>query len=404
MIESNMKIAEKSGREPVARKSGGGIVLSSMEKKILSTLVALVVIALVFGTLTHGIFFEARNISNLLRQTAINGILAVGMTWVILLAGIDLSVGSIVAVVGIIVAELQANHGWAANGVPGVVTTLGVAIAAGILIGLFNSAWIAGLGIHSFVITFGMMVIARGLAMIFSNGQSISPVGPELVEIGAGYLTGAPMAILIFGLAGLWIAYTLWDEARGRAQKNATPTWRVVLKVGAIAIGFTAAYFGFSAYRGLPYPVLIFGIIAFMGAWILNRTRFGRYIYAVGGNPEAARLAGINVKKVLVIVFTTMGALSGLAGVILTARLNGATPTAGNLFELDAIAAVVIGGTSLMGGKGTVLGSVIGALIIESLSNGMSLMNVPTFYQFPLKGLIVVLAVAIDSVVERRKT
>lgn len=377
--------------------------LSSMEKKIISTIFALALIMIAFGFMTNGIFFEARNVSNLLRQTSINGILAVGMTWVILLGGVDLSVGSVTALIGILVAIAQTQWGWGASGMPGVFTTLGLALAVGALIGMFNGAWVAGLNIHSFVISFGMMVIARGFAMIFSNGQSISPMGPRLNEIGAGYLSQGFSALLLFGVAATFIAYTLWDESRGRQQKSPTPTWRVALlciTVAALAVG---GYIVSSSYNGLPFPVLIFAVVACAGGWVLARTRFGRYIYAVGGNAEAARLAGIPVKKVIFLVFCTMSTLAGLAAVVLTARLNGATPTVGNLFELDAIAAVVIGGTSLKGGKGSVLGSVIGALIIESLNNGMSLLNVPTFYQMPLKGAIVILAVAIDSIVEKRE-
>ncbi len=378
--------------------------LSGMEKKILSTVVALIVIMIAFGIMTDGIFFEARNISNLMRQTAINGILAVGMTYVILLGGVDLSLGSVVAAIGIVVALAQTSWGWGNSGVPGVLTTTTVALGMGMLIGAFNASWIAGLNIHSFVISFGMMVIARGLAMIISNGSAISPMGPALSNLGAGYLGTASTALILFGSAAAIIAYTLYDEQRGRLQKSRTPTWRVAAKITSIALLALVAHLVCISYQGLPIPVLIFAVVAVAGAWILGRTRFGRYIYAVGGNAEAARLAGIPVKKVIFIVFTAMSTLAGLAAVVLTARLNGATPTAGNLFELDAIAAVVIGGTSLKGGKGTVIGSIIGALIIESLNNGMSLLNVPTFYQMPLKGAIVILAVAIDSVVENRKS
>jgi D-xylose transport system permease protein len=377
--------------------------LTGMEKKLASTVVALVLIMLVFQVMTDGIFLEPRNFSNLLRQTAINGILAVGMTWVILLAGVDLSVGSVTALIGIVVAIAQTRWGWGSSGFPGLVTTAALALAIGLAIGAFNALWISGLGIHSFVVTFGMMVIARGFAMIISNGQSISPMGPMLNEIGAGYIGNAASGLLLLGTALVWVSYTIWDEYQGRLRKTGRETWRVAIKVVTIAVLFPAFWLVCRSYNGLPIPVLIFGIIAFAGSWILNRTRFGRYVYAVGGNAEAARLAGIPVKGVIFAVFTTISSLAALSGVVLTARLNGATPNAGQLFELDAIAAVVIGGTSLKGGKGSVIGSLVGALIIESLNNGMSLMNVPTFYQMPLKGAIVILAVAIDSVVEKRK-
>ena len=379
------------------------LVLTSLEKKLFSTVLALVVIMLAFGIMTDGVFFEARNLSNLLRQTAINGILAVGMTWVILLGGIDLSVGSVTALIGMIVAIAQTRWGWGAEGSLGILATVALAAGIGALIGSFNAAWIAGLGIHSFVITFGMMVIARGIAMIISNGQSISPMGSMLNGLGAGYLSIYETNVLFAVLAVLWILYSLGSEIRARSQRNPQPAWRVITKVSSIAIMFGGASAICSSYQGLPIPVLAFGVVAFMGSWVLQRTRFGRYIFAVGGNASAARLAGISVKQVTFGVFTIMSTLAALSGVILTARLNGATPSAGNLFELDAIAAVVIGGTSLKGGKGSVVGSLIGALIIESLNNGMSLLNVETFYQMPLKGAIVILAVAIDSLVENKR-
>ena len=379
------------------------LVLTSLEKKLFSTVLALVVIMLAFGIMTDGVFFEARNLSNLLRQTAINGILAVGMTWVILLGGIDLSVGSVTALIGMIVAIAQTRWGWGAEGSLGILATVALAAGIGALIGSFNAAWIAGLGIHSFVITFGMMVIARGIAMIISNGQSISPMGSMLNGLGAGYLSIYETNVLFAVLAVLWILYSLGSEIRARSQRNPQPAWRVITKVSSIAIMFGGASAICSSYQGLPIPVLAFGVVAFMGSWVLQRTRFGRYIFAVGGNASAARLAGISVKQVTFGVFTIMSTLAALSGVILTARLNGATPSAGNLFELDAIAAVVIGGTSLKGGKGSVVGSLFGALIIESLNNGMSLLNVETFYQMPLKGAIVILAVAIDSLVENKR-
>jgi len=381
------------------------ITFSGMEKKILSTVVALVLIMIAFGYLTNGIFFEPRNLSNLLRQTSINGILAVGMTWVILLGGVDLSVGSVTALVGVIIAIAQSSWGWGTTGfVSEIFLTFLLAIGSGILVGAFNAAWIAGLNIHSFVITFGMMVIARGLGLILSKGSTIAlPRESSLIDLGAGYIGNQATAIILFTSAILYIAYTLWDERKGRSQKSRTPTWRVIAKIAGVSVVTIALYYVCSSYQGLPTPVLIFGFIALLGSWILARTRFGRYIYAVGGNTEAARLAGIPVKKVIFLVFASMGTLAGVAGTILTARLASAAPTAGANFELDAIASVVIGGTSLKGGKGSVYGSIIGALIISSLNNGLNLLNVSEFYQMPLKGAIVIMAVAIDSIVEKRK-
>ncbi len=376
--------------------------MSAMEKKILSISVALLLVIFAFALLTNGLSLEARNVSNLLRQSAINGMLAVGMTWVILLGGVDLSVGSMTALAGIVVALLQSKLGWGESQA-GLVISISVVLAIGALLGLFNGFWVACLGIHSFIITFGMMVIARGLAMILSGGQSISPVSPELNFLGAGYLSPILSTVVIFGIPFLWILSLVWDARLAKREGLDFSNKRLVVKVGLIVAVATFLFVVLNNYEGLPVPVLISLAVVMGGDWILRHTRFGRYIYAVGGNSEAARLAGVATKKVVLIVFVVMGALSALAGIILTARLNGATPTAGQLFELDAVAAVVIGGTSLKGGKGSVLGSILGALIIETLNNGMSLMNVSPFYQMPLKGGIVILAVAMDSLIERKR-
>jgi len=375
-------------------------VMSSMDKKILSTLLALITIIAGFSLATD-VFFTPRNFSNLLVQGSINGILAVGMTYVILLAGVDLSVGSVAGLIGIVVGISQAHWGWAESGIPGFITTLVFALAAGILIGVFNGALISILKIHSFVITFGMMVIARGLATIFSGASTISPVGPELNFLGTGTLTGIWVEIVLFVPALAWITFILLDEKKGRAQKSVTPSSRVFFKIFSVVVGTAALYF-VSSYKGLPIPVLLCALVAFAGAWILARTRFGRYVFAVGGNAEAARLAGINVKRITFLVFVAMSSLAALASVVLTGRLNSAGPNAGTLFELDAIAAVVIGGTSLKGGKGSVLGSVLGALIITSLKNGMDLLEIQSYYQNIMLGGIVILAVSIDSLVERK--
>lgn len=377
--------------------------VSSMEKKILSSLLALLGIALVFGFLTEGVFFEARNLSNLFRQTAIVGILAVGMTWVILLGSIDLSVGSVAGLVGMLVAIMQTDFVFASQGASGAVLSLVVALVVGALLGAFNGAWISGLNIHGFVITFGMMVIARGLGMIVSQGQSKGPLSPEANALGAGYLTPTISGILIWAVAVFWCVFMIKEERRARLMMVGTSSARLAVKLGAVLLVALILSSVFLGFRGVPIPVLIFGIVAAAGAFILQNTRLGRYIFACGGNAEAARLAGINTRQVSFVVFTVMGLLAGLSGFLLTARLNSATPTAGNLFELDAIAAVVIGGTSLKGGKGSVVGTLIGALIIESLNNGMSLLNVEPFYQMPLKGAIVILAVAVDSLVERKR-
>ncbi len=355
-------------------------------------LIILAGLAVLLHFLTDGTFTEPRNLTNLARQVAINGILAVGMTYVILIGGIDLSVGSVVALCGIAAGLLQVRQGWAewegAHAWVGAGVSLLAAVLVGTLAGWFNGFMITRYRIAPFIITLGMMVIARGAALIFSGGAAVSPTGDAFNEIGQGYLP------VMFTL-GLFGVVLLGGAVRVIFLKKA---WRekLVPFLSLMALAAGAAYI-FGSYNGLPYPVLIFIILAVIGAFLLDRTRAGRFTLALGGNAEAAWLAGVPIRKVTVGIYTAMGALAGLSGAVLTARLNGALPTAGELFELDAIAAVVIGGTSLQGGSGTIQGSVLGAFLIGTLNNGMSLMAIPEFYQKVIKGVIIVLAVWLDT-------
>jgi D-xylose transport system permease protein len=233
-----------------------------------------------------------------------------------------------------------------------------------------------------------MMVIARGLALIFAKGAAIAPLSDAFNELGQGYLSPELSTILV----AVVVLAALFVELRGRFSQ--VSAWLGAIPI--VALG-GAALFTFKSYRGIPYPVLIFAALGFAGAVLLNKMRFGRFVLAVGGNPEAAWLAGVPIRKITFSIYIVMGALAGLCGAILSARLNGALPTAGELFELDAIAAVVIGGTSLLGGVGSVRGSIIGAFFIGAMNNGMSLMDIPEFYQKVIKGVIIILAVWIDT-------
>jgi ABC-type xylose transport system permease subunit len=355
--------------------------------------VMIVLTALTWDTATSSsTFLSARNLTNLARQVAINGILAVGMTYVILIGGIDLSVGSVVALSGVVAGILQVNLGlghW-----EGGMTWLGAALSVlgamgvGTASGMFNGFLITRYRIAPFIITLGLMVIARGLALIFAKGAAIAPLSEAFNELGQGYLTPVPSGILI----GLLAVGLLVLTARKRTRSPSD--W---IFAGLTFVMSGGAIYTVLNYRGLPIPVIIFGMIAALGILILNRTRLGRYVLAIGGNAEAAWLAGVPIRKITFGIYVALGALAGLSGAILSARLNGSLPTAGELFELDAIAAVVIGGTSLLGGIGTVRGSILGAFFIGSLNNGMSLLDVSEFYQKVIKGLIIILAVWFDT-------
>jgi D-xylose transport system permease protein len=357
-----------------------------------ATLIALVVLTAALAV-ADPTFSTARNLSNVARQVTIVGIIGVGMTMVILIAGIDLSVGSVVGVAAVVVTLLMQVGLAAWIAVP--VTLLVV----GGVIGLWNGFWIAHYRIPPFIITLGMLTIARGVALTLSGGSSVPVADPSFASLGSAYIP--PVATLvILAISALLYVIRLVRDLKSRGPGNAD---KRVTGVIIAALGFALAIYVFGRGDGLPVPVAIFVIIAGVAIFVLGHTRFGRRLYALGGNEEAARLSGINIYQTKMIVYVTVSLLAALSGILLASRLNGASPNLGTMFELDAIAAVVIGGTSLAGGSGTIGGTIIGALIIGVLNNGMSLLGVSSFYQLIIKGLIISLAVWFD-VLQKRKS
>jgi D-xylose transport system permease protein len=341
------------------------------------------VLAIVLTVWTGGDFLSPRNLTNLIRQASLNGILAAGMTIIILTGGIDLSIGSLVALCGVVVGLSQVNLGWGAQGDAGLFMSAGLALLVGLILGLINGLLIATLRLAPFVITLGMMVIARGLAMIFSGGSSISPMGENLNNLASGYFS-EPFSLIF--LAFLFIlTLVLIFKNRMNAKDFLFPL-----------LAFCLFSQSFVRYKGFPFlAVFLFATVGI--TWLLlNRTVWGRNIYAIGSNEKGAYWAGVPIRQVKVTAYALMGLLSGLAAFLLSGRLNGADPNAGQLFELDAIAAVVIGGVSLKGGMGSVMGSLIGALTMATLNNGMDLMGISSFYQMVFKGIIIILAVSLD--------
>lgn len=359
------------------------------------TLVALAVLMIIFSLWDES-FFTPRNLTNLARQTTIVGIIAVGMTLVIIINGIDLSVGSIVGLSAIAVTLLmQAGvNVWVA-----ILITL---FLAGVLIGLWNGFWVAHYNIPPFIITLGMMTIARGLALTLSDGGSVPVTDPTFAEIGGGFFSVTISMIVVLIILG-FLFFSQYRDLRQKQQYGVEVKRQELITTVAVTLlagGITLYAF---SYRGLPYPVVIFAIIAFVGTFVLQNTKFGRRIYAMGGNEEAARLSGINIYRMKLGIYCIITTLSALAGILLASRLNGASPNLGNMFELDAISAVIIGGTSFSGGVGTIIGTVIGAFIISVLNNGMSLLEVPTFYQLIIKGFIIILAVWFDVLSKKKR-
>lgn len=305
------------------------------------SLIALFVLCLVISLLSDK-FFTVANGWNVMRQISVNICIATGMTLVILTAGIDLSVGSVLALCGAITASLLKNGIEIPSQNLYIGFTLLGGVLAGILVGsllgFFNGWTITKFKVPPFVATLAVLTIARGLTMLWTKGFPISGLGENFAYIGTGW------------------------------------------------------------FIGIPLPVWISGIIVLIGVFITRKTRFGRYIYAIGGNESAARLSGIKINRVKIAVYAIAGALAAIGGIIVTSRLDSAQPNAGITYELDAIAAVVIGGTSLSGGKGSIWGTVLGAIIIGVLNNGLVLLDVSPFWQQVVKGFVILVAVILDKV------
>jgi D-xylose transport system permease protein len=344
---------------------------------------ALLVIWIVFSVMTSGTFLVPRNLSLLARQMAVTGILAIGMVLVIVAGQIDLSVGAQAGLLGGISAIMFVNKGWP------LAAAFALALVLGAVLGAAQGWLTARLGIPPFIVTLGGMLLFQGILLGVTGGVSISPA-PSYLYVGQAYV--APRLGWVF--AGLAAAAFVVQSFRASGGGR----WRF-LGLAALVLGFTAAM---NAYEGIPVPVLLLVVLASVFSVLAHHTPFGRHLYAIGGNREAAFYSGISIERHIVGVFTLMGVMSGAAGIVLTARVGSATSDAGRTMELDAIAAAVIGGTSLLGGQGTVWGALLGALVMASLDNGMSLLNTESFWQPIIKGTILVAAVAVDMAGRRR--
>src|SRR5437588_5508874 len=321
----------------------------------------------------YGLFLGAINFSKLLQQTAVTGVLAVGMLMVIVSGNLDLSIGAVVGLAGGIAAMAQ---GW------GLVPCLVAAIAVGLLIGALQGTLVAYVNIPSFIVTLGGLQAWRGVILKLTKGATIPVELPFFRSLGRDFIHPR-IGIALAAVAVVAIVWT--NTRRNRARRRhglpalsmaATLTRIIIPSIVVIAFIVLMNQAG-----GVPIPVIFLLAVALAGAFLTANTTFGRYLYAIGGNPDAARLLGINLKRYILVAFCLMGALAGIASILHTARVGSASPDAGTLMELDAIASCVIGGTSLMGGRGTVFGAVLGALILASLDNGMSLMNYETWVQ-----------------------
>ena len=399
---------EEPSVSPLSPKEGLGqsivqVIRSNIRNSVM--FLVLILVFLVFAIWSQGKFISSYNLTSLIAQTCVVGVMACGMTLVIIIRHIDLSVGFACGFLGAIVAILMETvH------LPAILAIL-IVIALGAAIG-FGEGWLVGkIGIPAFVVTLGLMIAMHGLLLLSTQKDgTINITNKFFLQLSNGFippvftifnLSGSTLVIGIGGLA-LFIVLQFSRRARQISNNlNVDTIWWFILKlvfVGGI-VGFLV--YKFAQFNGISYALVILGAVVGLVATLQTRTRLGRHVYGVGGNPEAAELSGVDVAKVTVIVFVIMGSLVALGGVLLASRMQSATTTAGTGFELLVIAGCFIGGCSPAGGIGRVTGSLIGALIMQSLVNGMALMNIGISYQYIVQGTILVLAVLFDILSRR---
>jgi putative multiple sugar transport system permease protein len=382
-------------------------VLSFLSSRLrqIGIFLVLIVIVILFQVLTEGRLLTAGNVSNVIVQNSYILILAIGMVMIIIAGHIDLSVGSVAAFVGamsgVMVRDLDFPW-WVA---------IIVSLLIGAIVGCWQGFWVAVVGIPAFIVTLAGMLIFRGLTQIVLGNTQITPFPTEYRQLGAGYVfpqlfpaTTSPAEWITVGLGLIALVMFVVSQLQGRIKRTklnleTEPAWWFIVKLafGSGLILFLTYLLGVApGSRGTPIVLIVLGVLVVVYTQVMNRSVFGRHIYAVGGNRNAANLSGINSRKIDFYLFVNMGVLAALAGIIFTGRLNSAGPGAGNLFELDAIAAAFIGGAAVQGGVGTVIGAITGGLIVGVLNNGMSLLGVSTDYQQFIKGVVLLLAVAFD--------
>ncbi|MFP4286942.1 MAG: multiple monosaccharide ABC transporter permease [Candidatus Izemoplasmataceae bacterium] len=366
---------------------------------------ALIIIVVYFNFATNGVSLRPLNVNNIILQNAHVIILAVGMLIVILTGNIDLSVGSVAAFVGAIAGILMVR-----NDVPWQLALV-ISLIIGILAGAWNGFWIAYIKIPAFIVTLGGMLIFRGLTLASLEGVTLGPLPDGFNRLSSGFLpdivqnSSLHVLTLLVGLifsVGYVISTFMARRKKLRYDFEVSPLWVTILGLIIVIIAINLFTFTLARHRGFPNVSVILLITIVIYAFITRKTTLGRHVYALGGNAEAAKLSGINTRRTMFLVYTNMGFLAALSGVVYAARLNAATPKAGELFELDAIASAFIGGASASGGVGTVIGAVIGALVMGVINNGMSLLGLGIDWQQVVKGLVLLLAVWFDIATKNR--
>jgi len=435
MTEANA--AQSATREPPNRSLRSLLFAMELDTRLLGMLVALVVIWVTFHLWSGGNFITARNLWNLSVQSASIAIMATGMVLIIVSRNIDLSVGAVLAFVGYTMAMVQAEwipktlglgfdqpYTW--------LVALGVGVVLGAAIGGLQGFLVAYGGVPSFIVTLGGLLVWRGLIFRYQQGQTVAPLDGIFQLLGGGPkgALGAEFSWLVGAVACAGILYTLWASRRRRRRYDfpVRPMWAEVLIGAVVVVVLLGAVWVANSYpwppalaqtyaeqngipwppggliipTGIAFPVMIMLGVALVVTYLATRRRFGRYVYAIGGNPEAAELGGVNVRRTITLTFVLMGVLCAIAGAVQTARLNAAVTNLGVQNELDVISAAVIGGTSFAGGIGTIPGAILGAVVMQSLRSGMLLLNVDSPTQDIVVGMVLVAAVGFDAYLRRR--
>jgi putative multiple sugar transport system permease protein len=395
-----MAIAQEERLAGTGETSASSLDFIRRHMREYGILVALIAIMGFFQVATDGVLLKPVNLTNLVLQNSYIIIMAVGMLLVIVAGHIDLSVGSVMGFIGAVAAVLMVQYGY------DFLTASLICLAVGAAIGAAQGYWIAYYRIPSFIVTLAGMLVFKGLSLGLLNGRSIGPFPREFQMLASGFipdLFGGQSGLNLFSLAlGVVTAAVLfWMAMRSRAQalkfgRVDEPFAFFAAKQGLIALAIIYLSWLMAAFRGLPNVLIVMALLIGVYSFITSRTTLGRRIYALGGNENAARLSGINTQRLIFLTFVNMGILSALAGLVFAARLNTATPKAGAGFELDVIAAVFIGGASMSGGIGTVVGAVVGAFIMGVMNNGMSILGIGIDWQQGIKGMVLLAAVIFD--------
>ncbi|MHC5558695.1 multiple monosaccharide ABC transporter permease [Kocuria sp. U4B] len=404
------RLVAPDGRPPRSTLSDAGRFLAGRLRQI-GIFLALLVIVTLFQVLTGGALLQPDNVSNIVVQNSYILLLAIGMVMIIVAGHIDLSVGSVAAFVGAMSGIMIRDWSlpwWVA---------LVASLAVGALVGAWQGFWVAYVGIPAFIVTLAGMLVFRGLTQIVLENQRITGFPQEYRQLGGGFLFPGlfppETSVLDWTTVGLGVLATVLlvgSQVRGRRTRarlgldDEPRAWFVTKLVFAAVVVLGLTYLLASSRSGTPIVLVVLGVLVVAYSTVMKRSVFGRHVYARGGNLQAAQLSGVDTKRVDFLLFVNMGVLAALAGLIFTGRLNSAGPGAGNLFELDAIAAAFIGGAAVTGGVGTIVGAITGGLIMGVLNNGMSLMGVGIDYQQFIKGMVLLLAVGFDVLNKRRAT